>query len=61
MPNAKDLVIFTQTHDLLSWLLPQCEHFPKSQRFVVEHASARVDDRADQFQQSAVVNRVGQQ
>ncbi len=35
MPNAKDLVIFTQTYDLLTWLLPQCERFPKSQRFVV--------------------------
>ena len=35
MPAAKDLVIFTQTHDLLSWLLPQSERFPKSQRFVV--------------------------
>jgi four helix bundle protein len=35
MPNANDLVIFTQTYDLLTWLLPQCERFPKSQRFVV--------------------------
>lgn len=35
MPVTKDLVIFTQTYDLLTWLLPQCEHFPKSQRFVV--------------------------
>lgn len=32
---AKELVIFTQSHDLLSWLLPQTERFPKSQRFVV--------------------------
>ena len=35
MPNAKDLVIFTQTYDLLTWLLPQCDRFPKAQRFVV--------------------------
>ena len=35
MPVAQDLVIFTQTYDLLTWLLPQCERFPKSQRFVV--------------------------
>ena len=35
MPVTKDLVIFTQTCDLLTWLLPQCEHFPNSQRFVV--------------------------
>jgi len=35
MPAAKELVIFTQTYDLLTWLLPQSERFPKSQRFVV--------------------------
>jgi hypothetical protein len=35
MPAAKELVIFTQTYDLLTWLLAQCERFPKSQRFVV--------------------------
>lgn len=35
MPAPQDLVIFTQTYDLLTWLLPQCERFPKSQRFVV--------------------------
>jgi hypothetical protein len=35
MGNAKELVIFTQTHDLLTWLLPQCDRFPKAQRLVV--------------------------
>ncbi|MES9904114.1 MAG: diversity-generating retroelement protein Avd [Sedimenticola sp.] len=35
MSKTKELVIFTQTYDLLSWLLPQCERFPKSQRFVI--------------------------
>ena len=35
MPNSKDLVIFTHTYDLLTWLLPQCDRFPRSQRFVV--------------------------
>jgi hypothetical protein len=35
MTTTRDLVIFTQTYDLLTWLLPQCERFPKSQRFVV--------------------------
>ena len=35
-PAAKqDLVIFTATFDLLTWLLPQTEKFPKAQRFVV--------------------------
>lgn len=35
MENAKELVIFTQTYDLLTWLLPQCDRFPKTHRFVV--------------------------
>lgn len=36
MTTAKqELVIFTAAFDLLSWLLPQAERFPKSQRFVV--------------------------
>jgi len=34
-PKNKEMVILTQTYDLLTWLLPQCDHFPKSQRFVV--------------------------
>lgn len=29
------MTIFTQTYDLLVWLLPRCDQFPKSQRFVV--------------------------
>lgn len=46
---AKDLVIFTQTWDLLSWLLPHCERFPKSQRFVV---TQRLAGAALDFQES---------
>jgi four helix bundle protein len=49
MPNAKDLVIFTQPYDLLTWLLPQCERFPKSQRFVV---TQRLQDAALDFQEA---------
>ena len=49
MPNAKELVIFTQTYDLLTWLLPQCERFPKSQRFVV---TQRLQDAALDFQEA---------
>jgi len=49
MPNAKDLVIFTQTYDLLSWLLPHCERFPKSQRFVI---TQRLQDSALNFQEA---------
>jgi len=35
MSDPKDFVILTQTYDLLTWILPQCERFPKNQRFVV--------------------------
>jgi four helix bundle protein len=49
MPNDKELVIFTQTYDLLTWLLPQCERFPKSQRFVV---TQRLQGAALDFQEA---------
>ena len=49
MPNPKDMVIFTQTYDLLTWLLPQCERFPKTQRFVV---TQRLQSAALDFQES---------
>jgi len=49
MPNTKELVIFTQTYDLLTWLLPQCERFPKSQRFVV---TQRLQGAALDFQEA---------
>jgi len=49
MPNANELVIFTQTYDLLTWLLPQCERFPKKQRFVI---TQRLQDAALDFQES---------
>jgi hypothetical protein len=31
----ESMVIFTRTFDLLTWLLPRCEKFPKAQRFIV--------------------------
>jgi hypothetical protein len=34
MPG-EDMVILTRTYDLLLWLLPRAEKFPKAQRFVV--------------------------
>ena len=49
MPNANELVIFTQTYDLLTWLLPQCDRFPKSQRFVV---TARLQASVLDFQEA---------
>ena len=33
MPD--EMVILTRTFDLLTWLLPHCERFPKAQRYLV--------------------------
>lgn len=49
MPQANELIIYTQTYDLLTWLLPQCERFPKSQRFVV---TRRLQDALLDFQEA---------
>ncbi len=49
MPTTKELVIFTQTYDLLTWLLPHCERFPKTQRFVV---TQRLQGAALDFQEA---------
>lgn len=49
MPNPNELVIFTQTYDLLTWLLPQCQSFPKHQRFVV---TQRLQGAALDFQEA---------
>ena len=49
MPSAKDMVIFTQTFDLLTWILPQCERFPKAQRYVV---TQRLQGAALDFQEA---------
>lgn len=49
MATTKELIIFTQTYDLLSWLLPQCERFPKGQRFVV---TQRLQGAVLDFQES---------
>ena len=32
---SEEMVIFTRTFDLLTWLLPAADKFPKAQRFVV--------------------------
>ena len=39
----------TQTYDLLTWLLPQCERSPKTQRFVV---TQRLQGAALDFQEA---------
>ena len=43
------MVIFTRTYDLLTWLLPKSERFPKTQRFVV---TKRLQDAALDFQEA---------
>jgi four helix bundle protein len=32
---SKEMVIFTRTYDLITWLFPLTEKFPRSQRFVL--------------------------
>ncbi|MBX7237359.1 MAG: diversity-generating retroelement protein Avd [Caldilineales bacterium] len=44
-----DMIIFTRTYELLEWLLPRCERFPKAQRFVV---TKRLEDAALNFQEA---------
>ena len=44
-----DMVIFTRTYDLLTWLLPRSEGFPKAQRFVV---TKRLQDALLNFQET---------
>lgn len=44
-----DMVIFTRTYDLLTWLLPHCEKFPKAQRYFVVQ---RLADAALDFQEA---------
>jgi len=43
------MVIFTRTYDLLEWLLPRTQNFPKSHRFVV---TKRLQDAALDFQEA---------
>lgn len=47
MPD--EMVIFTRTFDLLTWLLPAAEGFPKAQRFTV---TKRLTDAALDFQEA---------
>lgn len=46
---AEEMIILTRTFDLLTWLLPQAEKFPKSQRFVV---TQRLTGAALDFQEA---------
>ena len=49
LQSTTELVIFSQTYDLLTWLIPQCERFPKTQRFVV---TERLQGAALDFQEA---------
>lgn len=48
MSETDEMVIFTRTYDLLTWLLPLAEKFPRSQRFVV---TQRLQSAALNFQE----------
>lgn len=47
----EDMVIFTRTYDLLTWLLPLAEKFPRSQRFVL---TRRLQDALLNFQENLI-------
>lgn len=46
---SEEMVILTRTFDLLTWLLPHCEKFPKAQRYLVVQ---RLGDAALDFQEA---------
>lgn len=46
---SEEMVILTRTFDLLTWLLPHCERFPKAQRYLVVQ---RLGDAALDFQEA---------
>ncbi len=46
---SEEMVILTRTFDLLTWLLPHCERFPKAQRYLVVQ---RLGDAALNFQEA---------
>jgi hypothetical protein len=48
--------IFTKMYDLLLWLLPATQKFPKDQRFVL---AKRIQDKAFEFQEALVAAGMG--
>jgi hypothetical protein len=44
-----EMVIFTRVFDLLRWLLPHCERFPRAQRFAI---TQRLQDAAFDLSES---------
>jgi len=49
--SAEPMVIFTRTYDLLTWLIPRTQGFPRSQRFVV---TKRLQDATLDFQERII-------
>jgi four helix bundle protein len=49
MPD--EMVIFTRTYDLVTWLLPLAEKFPRSQRFVI---TQRLQNAVLNFQENLI-------
>lgn len=45
---SDSMVIFTRTYDLVSWVIPKSEGFPRAQRFVV---TKRLQDAVLNFQE----------
>jgi hypothetical protein len=43
---SKEAPIYVQTHDMLNWLVPQLEHWPRPQRFFLARQAL---DSATQF------------
>ncbi|MDQ3006853.1 MAG: diversity-generating retroelement protein Avd [Chloroflexota bacterium] len=48
---VEEMIIFTRTYDLISWILPLAEKFPRSQRFVI---TQRLQNAALNFQESII-------
>lgn len=46
---SSEMIIFTRTFDLLNWLLPKADHFPKTYRATV---TQRLMDAALDFQEA---------
>lgn len=45
----EEMVIFSRTFDLLTWIIPASEKFPKAQRFII---SKRLTDATLDFQET---------
>jgi len=48
--------IFTKTYDMLLWLIPATQKFPKDQRFLL---AKRIQDKAFEFQEEIIAAGMG--